>query len=69
MSTQRGEPGEELNERQQKFRDLASRGLLLSPESPASAILRLAFGEALPEGDVLLDVRKSPQLADLGTFA
>ncbi len=53
----------------QKFRDLASRGLLLSPESPASAILRLAFGEALPEGDVLLDVRKSPQLADLGTFA
>lgn len=52
-----------------KFRELDSAGQLLDPESPAPAVLRLAFGPPLPEGtDPVLDVRGSPELEDLGAF-
>ena len=53
----------------ERFRELHATGKLLDPESPAAAILRLAFGDPLPEGAVVLDVRGSPELADLGAFA
>ena len=51
-----------------RFRELHASGHLLDPESPAPAILRLAFGEPLPADAVVLDVRDSPELRDLGAF-
>jgi NAD(P)-dependent dehydrogenase (short-subunit alcohol dehydrogenase family) len=52
-----------------RFREMHTSGELLDPESPAPAILRLAFGNPLPEDAVVLDVRDSPELEDLGAFA
>ena len=52
-----------------RFRDLHSSGQLGHAESPAPAILRLAFGDPLPPESVVLDVRSSPELQDLGAFA
>lgn len=52
-----------------RFREMYVSGHLLDPESPAPAILRLAFGDPLPEDAVVLDVRDSPELGDLGAFA
>lgn len=53
----------------ERFRELHSSGELLDAESPAPAILRLAFGDPLPDDAVVLDVRDSPELQDLGAFA
>jgi NAD(P)-dependent dehydrogenase (short-subunit alcohol dehydrogenase family) len=53
----------------ERFRDLHSSGKLADPESPAAAILRLAFGDPLPADTVVLDLRDSPELRDLGAFA
>jgi benzil reductase ((S)-benzoin forming) len=53
----------------ERFRELHSSGKLRGPESPAPAVLRLAFGAPLPEDAVVLDVRDSPELRDLGPFA
>ena len=53
----------------ERFRELHASGALLDAESPAPAILRLAFGDPLPEDAVVLDVRSSPELRDLGDFA
>jgi len=44
----------------------ARNGML---ESPAPAILRLAFGDPLPAESVVLDVRSSQELQFLGEFA
>jgi NAD(P)-dependent dehydrogenase (short-subunit alcohol dehydrogenase family) len=52
----------------ERFRELHSSGNLADPESPAPAILRLAFGDRLPGDSVVLDVRDSPELRDLGAF-
>lgn len=52
----------------ERFRELHASGKLLDAESPAPAILRLAFGEALPDEAVVLDVRSSQELEDLGEF-
>lgn len=52
-----------------RFRELHSSGHLLDAESPAPVILRLAFGDPLPDDAVVLDVRDSPDLEDLGAFA
>jgi len=52
-----------------RFREMHASGKLLDAESPAPAILRLAFGDPLPEDTVVLDVRTSPELQDLGDFA
>lgn len=51
------------------FREMHSSGALLDPESPAPAVLRLAFGAPLPDDAVVLDVRDSAELEDLGAFA
>ena len=51
----------------ERFRGLRSDGALLSAESPAAPILRLAFAETAVD-DVELDVRDSPALQDLGPF-
>ena len=53
----------------ERFRGLHSSGKLLDPESPAPAILRLAFGDPLPADAVVLDVRSSQELKFLGEFA
>jgi len=53
----------------ERFRDLHASGKLLGPESPAAAILRLAFGDPLPADSVVLDVRTSEALQSLGDFA
>jgi benzil reductase ((S)-benzoin forming) len=53
----------------ERFRELHASGKLGDPESPAAAVLRLAFGEPLGEDAVVLDVRSSTELADLGAFA
>jgi len=50
------------------FREMHASGDLLDPESPAPAVLRLAFGAPLPDDAVVLDVRDSPELQDLGAF-
>jgi benzil reductase ((S)-benzoin forming) len=52
----------------ERFRELHASGQLLDAESPAPAILRLAFGHPLPDDTVVLDVRNSPELRDLGVF-
>ena len=52
----------------ERFREMHVSGHLLDAESPAPAILRLAFGDPLPEAVVVLDVRDSPELQDLGVF-
>lgn len=52
-----------------RFREMHSSGQLLEAESPAPAILRLAFGAPLPDDAVVFDVRDSPELEDLGAFA
>jgi benzil reductase ((S)-benzoin forming) len=52
-----------------RFREMHTAGDLLEPESPGPAILRLAFGSTLPDDVVVLDVRDSPELEDLGAFA
>lgn len=52
----------------ERFREMHASGNLLDAESPAPAILRLAFGDALPDDVVVLDVRDSPELEDLGAF-
>ncbi|HET9948830.1 MAG TPA: SDR family NAD(P)-dependent oxidoreductase [Longimicrobiales bacterium] len=53
----------------ERFRELHAAGKLLDAESPAPAVLRLAFGSPLPEDAVVLDVRGSPELRDLEGFA
>ena len=53
----------------ERFRELHVSGKLLGPESPAPAILRLAFGDPLPAESVVLDVRSSQELQFLGEFA
>ena len=53
----------------ERFRELHATGKLLGPESPAPAILRLAFGDPLPAESVVLDVRSSQELQFLGEFA
>lgn len=53
----------------ERFRELHSSGKLLDPESPAPAVLRLAFGDPLPGESVVLDVRSSQELQFLGEFA
>lgn len=53
----------------ERFREMHDTGKLLDAESPAPAILRLAFGDPLPEDSVVLDVRTSPELEDLGEFS
>ena len=53
----------------ERFRELHASGKLLGPESPAPAILRLAFGDPLPAESVVLDVRSSQELQFLGEFA
>jgi NAD(P)-dependent dehydrogenase (short-subunit alcohol dehydrogenase family) len=52
-----------------RFRELHASGKLLDAESPAGAVLRLAFGDPLPAGSVILDVRSSQELHNLGAFA
>jgi NAD(P)-dependent dehydrogenase (short-subunit alcohol dehydrogenase family) len=52
-----------------RFRELHATGKLLDAESPAPAVLRLAFGDPLHDDAVVLDVRSSPELQDLGEFA
>ena len=52
----------------ERFRELHTSGKLLDPESPAAAILRLAFGDPLPAESVVLDVRSSQELQFLGDF-
>jgi benzil reductase ((S)-benzoin forming) len=52
----------------ERFRELHASGKLLEPESPAAAILRIAFGDPLPDDAVVLDVRSSPELQDLAAF-
>lgn len=53
----------------ERFRELHSSGKLLSPESPAAAVLRLAFGAPLAAESVVLDVRSSQELKYLGEFS
>ena len=52
-----------------RFREMHAAGDLLDAESPAPVILRLAFGAPLPDEVVVLDVRDSPEIPDLGAFA
>ena len=52
----------------ERFRDLHATGKLLGAESPAPAILRLAFGDPLSPDAVVLDVRSSQELQFLGEF-
>jgi NAD(P)-dependent dehydrogenase (short-subunit alcohol dehydrogenase family) len=52
-----------------RFREMHSSGDLLEAESPGPAILRLAFGAPMPDDAVVLDVRDSAELQDLGAFA